>query len=582
MSPDFLLSTSMSRESRRQSPRPVMMEHLVEDVRLLVLEHLLHPSDLRALCHVSRSWNRVATPNLYSHVTLDISSSHGQLAQFEACLSSNQRALQHLTFTRSLLLYEVKSQVDKLGSAELPPSLEDMEPRYRFYMVISELTHVRYSAHLPLDASCLDYLNRYQSSITDIHISNCDPLLLLARPRRSITAYFGMNANAHTFVAFAKSLCTLDALTISLPGGWLGYDYHYWDDVVDPLEGHKISAGSLTIIGYLPPGLGGKLDQMFNWSMLTSLSLLEGDLCLFQDVLAARRSILGLCNLLYFQCYTDDCIFERYIIMLHDFFKQNNRLKHVLLSISGLARLRLDISEQLQLSESNMEESFIFWPLRHQLETLVWHDPIRIPPLGHFGIQREPIGAKALQCLCDNFPQLQELGIMAPPWLRSDGKMEYDPIKDLFRYLEPLVHLKKLTMLHLYHENMVSEAEEESQIYLQPDLTCFDIQNFATSLFQLMHDKCPHFHVLAWGVYSDVCSEAGYFEKLYPCESAEHASNSIPELFFLKKLDLGKDGGKSITATFTTRSRLRADFPDLVLPACDPGFLEFDRYAFGC
>lgn len=73
------------------------------------------PSDLQALCLVSKDWNVVAKERLYTDIALDIRFHIGQLATFEQCL--HRGALNHLRFARGLSLYDAPVYT-KLATAE--------------------------------------------------------------------------------------------------------------------------------------------------------------------------------------------------------------------------------------------------------------------------------------------------------------------------------------------------------------------------------------------------------------------------------------------------------------------------------
>jgi hypothetical protein len=292
-------------------------------------------------------------------------------------------------------------------------------------------TTARYSSLLPFSKNCIEYLNNYQGSIEDIHIAGCDPLHLLGKSRRTITAYFDAEAKSHTFVQFAKSLKPLNSLTLNFTGGWNKYDNHYWDNVVDPLVGLQISTRSLSIAGCMPRSFGDHIGAMFDWSMLTSLNLFEGNLWLLQDILGHHFDTPTFCNLVRFQCYTLDHIFEQDTFILHEFFTQNQSLRHVLLSISGVARLPVDTPERLELDNPTIERYFILWPLRHQLRTLVWHNPSKAYRSTHV----KPLSASSLECICQHFPRLQELGITAPEAFSNENVVEDGWNERLLRYL---------------------------------------------------------------------------------------------------------------------------------------------------
>ncbi|KAH5287946.1 hypothetical protein HBI25_178750 [Parastagonospora nodorum] len=501
-------------------------------------------------------------------IVLDYSQG-SQLACFEKCMY--QGALNNLRFAKSLTLYEIACSPglrasDWQGSGREPERArqEDILRVLKLFPN-NRLCSLRYSSVLPFSAVCIDYLNQYQVSIKDIHVAGCDPLALIGGSRRSLTAYFGMEAKSHILFRFLRSLKPLESLTISLPGGWNELDNHYWDITLDPMAGNRVSTKSLTLPGCMPRSFGDKFQRMFDWSILTSLSFFEGNLWLVKDIMESQYEGPDLRNLVHFQCYTLDYIFEQDTLILYEFFKMTESLRHVLLSISGLTYLPVDTPERLDIEYTTRGHYFALWPLRNRLLTMVWHD----------AGQERPLDKKSLDCICRSFASLQELGFAAPQAFDAKADKESLWNEDLLEYLAPLSHVKTLRMVHLYQK--FTESEDGDERFWPQHQTTANIQAFATLLFQWAHSYCPQFEVFVWGLYEEVKVVKG----AQPWKSTGDASKFVPELFFMKKLLHGQNGAIQITASFTTRSRVRADFPELLLPKSDPGFDELARAAFG-
>lgn len=280
----------------------------------------------------------------------------------------------------------------------------------------------RYSSVLPFSTVCIHYLNQYQVSIKDIHISGCHPYELVRKSRQNVTAHFSADAKSAILAEFLKSLNPLESLNIELSGGWHQFDRHYWDTIMDPLGETRVSTKSLTLAGCMPRSFGDHFHKMFNWSMLTSLSLFDVNLWLMQDIQFDAPDIR---NLVHFQCYTLDSIFEQDTVMLHEFFRLNKCLERILLSISGLVRLPIATPEQVEVDNPTTDVHFVLWPLRKRLQTVVWHSPG----------QKRPLDVGSLECICRNFVALQELGFTAPEAL--DGKTNKESMwnEDLLEYL---------------------------------------------------------------------------------------------------------------------------------------------------
>lgn len=85
------------------------------------------PSDLQALCLVSRSWRHVATASLYRDVVLDTRVLNSQLLHFEQCLQRG--ALRNLRYTRSLHLCDFASIFGLIDSSYDSSNEEPLDVR---------------------------------------------------------------------------------------------------------------------------------------------------------------------------------------------------------------------------------------------------------------------------------------------------------------------------------------------------------------------------------------------------------------------------------------------------------------------
>jgi hypothetical protein len=173
---------------------------------------------------------------------------------------------------------------------------------------------------------------------------------------------------------------------------------------------HEIHTRSLAISGCMPADFTEKSQQLFDLSMVTSLTLSDCNLYLLTEHLAP---VVELRNLTHFQCDTRDSFFPAHSSILHSFFTRNESLKHVHLNICSIADEILAPS-QLESGSSAATGSFL-WPLRRRLESLSWHDPGGYSTI-HFSVKisSTSLTARSLECICHNFPRLQQLGIEAP------------------------------------------------------------------------------------------------------------------------------------------------------------------------
>jgi hypothetical protein len=267
---------------------------------------------------------------------------------------------------------------------------------------------LRYTCEAPFPAACIQQLDDHQLSIQNISISGCNPLHLLGRSRKNITAWFNDTAaRTEGFAEFAKRLPLLDSLSLQCSAGWGIDDAVYWHSMTDPLDGKKIRTRRLTIHGCMPTGFTSNIPRMFDWSMVSSLSLFDGNMSLLFDGIA---SIPELCNLVHFQCCTISVIRPEESRVWQRFLERNRNLKHIQLGMIMLAQLPIRSPQQEAGESSASDMDSPLWLTHHRLRSLAWYDAL----YDSRATQVSTVGA-ALSLICHNLPRLQELGIAAPP-----------------------------------------------------------------------------------------------------------------------------------------------------------------------
>jgi hypothetical protein len=112
-----------------------------------------------------------------------------------------------------------------------------------------------------------------------------------------------------------------------------------------------------------------------------------------------------------------------------------------------------------------------------------------------------------------------------------------------------------LKIIQLYQQ-FLSSAVVDGQRRPEHQIA-FDIQNFATSLFQWADINCPSLKVLIWGMNGGI--------------------DDFIQYFFVKRVTYDQDVVRQITAPITTRNQLRDEFPELDLLEWGPGFDELSR-----
>jgi hypothetical protein len=277
----------------------------------------------------------------------------------------------------------------------------------------------RYTSDTPLATSCLEHLNLYQASIKNMHITDCNPLLVVGHQRRNLTAGFGgVDDKTLDFIQFTKHLSQtgpLESLSLIFHEGWNSDVSEFWHNHADPLLGHAIQTKALSYSGYMPTGFTAKASRLLDLSMITSLKLVDTNLWFLVNDLAP---FVELCNLTRFQCYSRDSVSaDEDFEVLHEFFERNSRLKHVYLSAGRLELLPICGAGGLD-TESFIETTSYMWTLRDRLESLVWHDSFsRCYDCYGARCAVPHMGSTCLDFLCSNFAHLQQLGLQGeqPP-----------------------------------------------------------------------------------------------------------------------------------------------------------------------
>ncbi|KAF1911901.1 hypothetical protein BDU57DRAFT_91241 [Ampelomyces quisqualis] len=264
------------------------------------------PSYLQAPCLVFTSWNHVAAASLYKGVMLDIRLQDSQLLRCEQCLQIG--ALEQLRHIQSLNLSGSAANLDLLADSEERESelaecaRQDAILRLLQLLPDNKISSFRYTCETPLRGACIQKLDDHQLCIQNIHIIRSDPLQLPRHSRRSITASFNdTRARTDAFAEFPKKVPFLDSLSLQLSGSWEIYDAMYWFSMTDPLDGGKICTRKLTMYGYMSNGFTSSIPRIFDWAMVSSLSLFDGNVSLLFDAIA---SIPELCDLVHLQCCT--------------------------------------------------------------------------------------------------------------------------------------------------------------------------------------------------------------------------------------------------------------------------------------
>jgi hypothetical protein len=247
-----------------------------------------------------------------------------------------------------------------------------------------------------------------------LHVTQCDPRLLINNNRRNLTAGF-CNKDHKTFVfaEFAKAIPHLDSVWLNFLPGWTRDVARYWDpseQIEKPLAGHMIRSRTLAMSGYMPLGFTWDIPQMFDLSMVTILVLNDFNLDVLVDTLAPANA---LCNLVQFRCTSLDILMPEYVSTLQSFFERNAPLKHVQMSLVGLS----DFPSHLigTATTEFVDPNSFLWSLRRQLQSLAWYDPQRtISDDSDSRVLMGYLSLSSLQSLSRNFPCLQQLGIKAP------------------------------------------------------------------------------------------------------------------------------------------------------------------------
>ncbi|KAF2833070.1 hypothetical protein CC86DRAFT_4605 [Ophiobolus disseminans] len=561
---------------------------LVEDVTRIVFEYISLSTDLQALCLVSRDWNYVATERLYGKIVLNIHDLNGQLNFFEGSLRCG--ASKHLRYLRSLNLYDTSlyGQSDLYDtslyqqsnhfrdSVEDRPTNDEVLTKQEAILRIlrqlpaNKLHTFRYISCLGLASDCIQYLERHQQSIRDLHVTQCDPRLLASSNRRNLTAGFcNKDHKTHVFAEVVKSIPQLESIWLNFLPGWTPDVAQYWaEESCKPLAGHTIRSRELAISGYMPLGFTRNIPQMFDLAIVTSLVLNDFNLWVLAESLVPSDA---LCNLVHFRCSTLDAVVPEHATILQKLFERNTRLKHVQLSLGGLAHYPHNPPESMTI-EDYIDPASILWSLHCTLETLAWHDMQRT--ISNDGDSPRVLGylcPSSLESFARNFPRVQQLGLKAPDQPLLDAE-HANWKEDFLAYLEPLKDLKDLRMLQLYQEHL---SPVQGGVIRPTNEIVSDIQRFASFLFQSAHAQQSRFKVLIWGTHGAAVD----IDMLIATALGDGDYELVPQLFFVKRVERRHDGVDRVYATATTRGQLRDEFPDLDMLTYDPGFRELDRQA---
>jgi hypothetical protein len=268
-----------------------------------------------------------------------------------------------------------------------------------------------------LAISCLQHLNHYQTSIQNMHIISCNPLLIVSHQRRNLTVgFYDVDGKTLDFVQFAKHLSPTDSLSLDFgDDGWCTDVSNFWQDYEVPLPGQAIQTKALTYSGFMPTAFTSRMYQLFDLSMITDLRLIDIN---FSVLLIDLAPFVELCNLTRLQCCSLDAVSpDQNLDILHDFFGRNRSLEHVYLSMSGLEHRPICGPEELD-TETSIEKASYLWPLRNRLKSLAWHDTYP-RCLDCYGAccSTPYLKPSWLKSLCSNFSKLQQLGLQGeqPP-----------------------------------------------------------------------------------------------------------------------------------------------------------------------
>ncbi|KAH8727614.1 hypothetical protein GQ44DRAFT_824927 [Phaeosphaeriaceae sp. PMI808] len=547
---------------------------LVEDVKRIVLEYISLPSDTKALCLVSKNWSLVATQHLYADIVIDTNHFHGQLETLEASLRCG--ASKHLQHTRSFSIYDSLGAWEHSGWTGLVSDNQKAATQETILRLLrmlhdNRLHTFRYISNDPFDATCIEYLHRHQQLIQNLHVTQCDPLLLVNHSRRSITANFWTSDQLNcALIKFVKLLPPLESLFMGNQFGWNAKNEKYWAaNPTDLLAGTKIRATELAISGCMSQSFGSLMDHIFDFSLVTNLSLYDFNLSLLMDHIAGLKT---LCHMTHFQCRSIDAISTemenpRSLNILHNLLDQNKCLRHVRLSIRELARLLTRPSEDRSLGNTTVVPQFLL-PLRQRLLSLVWHSPSSTYYSDKMRALRGCVTSESFQGICHNFPHLQQLGLRAQeePFIQEAVPTTWK--KHLLTYFEPLSMLQDLRILQLYQE-AYRPVHKGKSLRGETRITS-EVQGFVTSLFQWADIHCPKLNIIIWGAHNEIVPP--YLEADVDYGILEHS----PQLFFIKQENPGNIG--QVYASITTRRRLIDDFSELGLLTWDVGFIALHQH----
>ncbi|KAF2131757.1 hypothetical protein P153DRAFT_395065 [Dothidotthia symphoricarpi CBS 119687] len=551
---------------------------LVEDVKRTVLDYISLPSDLKALCLTSRSWRDVTTKCLYTNIVLDIRFRDGQLSTFDRCLKHG--ALEYLQHARTLTLLDTSKHnpCSTVRGDDVVPEGSVWSSRNEMDELLLHILHqfprhilrtFGYISKVKISTACLDLINERQQSIQNMHVTKCDPRQLIAPSRHCITAGFHDDElKTRGYLQLAQALPPLDFLHLIFWSGWSSAVWEYWDDPHPHslIGDRKILARQLTLTGYMPPSFTSKIGLHFDWSIVTSLTLLQSYVWP-PDQLA---QITELQHLTHFHLNTSAALQLDSAESLYQLFERNKSLQSVHLGLSQLATLSLSwFPEKKDRIPGRVLHKAYLWPLRHSLKSLSLHDPMLYRDYRDMHSSPGIFSYGRFKSICGNFPHLQQLALQVPS---TYAKLSEHGVPRT--YVKCIRQLKDLRILHFHQQRLaIVPQSNTSGKYTMAS----KIHAFANSLFQWSHTKCPSLRVFIWGMTGkpDEAHEEMVRDTLREGQTLER----VPQFLFVKRQRKLDCGNTQVYAATVTPSQLREEVPELDLLSYDAGDPELDLIA---
>ncbi|KAF2463216.1 uncharacterized protein BDR25DRAFT_347422 [Lindgomyces ingoldianus] len=469
---------------------------LSADVKLVVLDYITRPSDLKALCLTSKAWRSVATPRLYLNIELYIHD-RDDISRFMRCIGAG--ASLHLKAIRRLTFIDEEGPPESIlvrkgerirGGHHFSTSERNTSAFLILQMIPRNVLHTfRHLSIVSLDQRCLRALKHNQKSLRHVQ--------------------FSVNGNIFLPDLLKPGLETLDVF-------WTGVRKPYSEFTKDILK-KAPNLRRLCVIGCTSDNLNPEPNFMYGddythpHSSLQELSLIETELGPRGDIWTKTFDFTALTSLAIWDCCDADGFFTQLGQTYRDMPSQLKRLV-VADSESDEPEVLYESLINIYSSSPNLSSLHLnmaligdiwddFYQVCHLPKTLLslsLHDP---------GLYRSDAATLSLGCfqsLCYDLPKLQQLGIRLP----DDGLlMCTENIHDLdaesvIPYLESLKELGDLRILHLrqprskWNEDSIPRSEEH---------IAFSLQQFANFFFTYMESRsmCPKLNFLVWGMYWD-------------------------------------------------------------------------------